>query len=241
VAHSLQIRPIATLICLIAMLILSSLGLWQTQRYQQKKAMLAAFKQQSQQAPIAFSSINPHAIIPYQKIQDQGYYQNQHTLLWQNRFHQDQSGVEVLTPVAIVGQKSWLIVDRGFIATSNNTVPSIKPAQNPALINGTIYPLDHQGFSIGPDILPPQQGYEMIQKVNIHKLQHLLKHPLMPFMLHLNAHAKNGFIRQWVVVNLPPARHISYAIQWFLMAFAVLIYWILLSRPAKKDHTHAQL
>ena len=76
----------------------------------------------------------------------------------------------------------------------------------------------------------------VMQKVDIAQLQKLTHKDYYPFVLRLNPGQAHGFVRDWQPINVLPARHLGYVVQWFLMALVLLIaYFIFCSTPLTKE------
>jgi len=179
------------------------LGGWQLHRYEFKKNLLHT-----------------------QKIMvTQGYYLNHLTFFLQNRYYQDQYGIEIITPFKILGDNKLLLVDRGWIKTNNQTIP-ISPIQGKQKITGNIKLLNEPEFILGKVILKQTPTELIIQKIDINALSKATHQLFYPFVLRLDHTQPHGFARDWVITTMPPERHMAYAVQWFLMAFVVLIIFL---------------
>ncbi|WP_019216188.1 SURF1 family cytochrome oxidase biogenesis protein [Legionella tunisiensis] len=50
-----------------------------------------------------------------------------------------------------------------------------------------------------------------------------------PFIIRLDKSEADSYVREWAVVAMPPERHYAYALQWFAIAFVILILFIALN------------
>ncbi|MDI1352426.1 MAG: SURF1 family protein, partial [bacterium] len=67
------------------------------------------------------------------------------------------------------------------------------------------------------------------------KLVHqILQKKVYPFIIRLDKQDANGFVREWAIVSMPPQRHLAYAVQWFAMAFVILIIFVALNLKNEK-------
>ncbi len=190
-----------TLLWLFFFILFCLLGIWQLHRYTYKKNLLSSV----------------------QHINVVGHYLNKSTMLLQNQFHQGQLGFDVLTPLQIAGEKKILLVDRGWIQKPASQIPHIDKVSGEQHITGYIKLLGEYQFILGENILNPNAPTIVMQKIDIDELSRITHLLFYPYILRLDPSQAHGFVREWVISTMPPGQHMAYAVQWFLMAIAVLI------------------
>jgi surfeit locus 1 family protein len=221
--HAFEFKFWPSLIALLMLIILLLLGAWQMKRYHYKQHLMSQYQQAIQQNPIAFSQLNLQHDIHFQHVHVSGIYLNDRSLLLENRFYHDKLGFEVLTPFQVEHGKV-LLINRGWVPMiADQQAANIKPVIGEQRINGYIQVLGYQGFTLGKDILTSGQWPLLIQKINIAQLQQLTHLNFYPFVLRLDSNQTSGFVSEWKPTTVLPQRHLGYAIQWFTMAFALLI------------------
>jgi surfeit locus 1 family protein len=215
------------------------LSYWQFNRYEYKKSLLAEQHSRLLSSPKPFLTVANLADsqLQFQTVKVQGYYLNHLNILMQNEYYHDQLGYEVLTPLKIKGNDKLLLIDRGWVKAINNlTPPKIANISGQQQIAGYIKTLNENKFTLGKNILNPDVYPLVIQKISFAELSQITKQSFYPYILRLNASAPNGFIRDWIISTMSPARHLGYAIQWLLMALALLIaYFCFSSQQVKND------
>ena len=84
---------------------------------------------------------------------------------------------------------------------------------------------------------------KVIQQVDIHFIEQVIKLELPPFVIKLTD-SSDGFIRNWQPVVMPPEKHYAYAVQWMGLGIAAfLVYFFALRarfRAAHKKGSHEQ-
>lgn len=171
----------------------------------------------------------------YKKIKLTGRYLAGKQFLLDNQVRDRATGYNVLTPFYVDAFKTWVLVDRGWIAqgASRNELPVVDFESEQVTITGHVYvPYDETyslgGIADGEDLSWPRR----IQFVDYAQLTTRLGVTLQPFTLRLNAQELNGYRRDWAANNLSSEKHYGYAFQWYAMACAVLVLWWLYSiRP----------
>jgi surfeit locus 1 family protein len=230
------------LLCLFFVSLFCILGEWQLYRYHFKKNLLATYQQNLTAAPQSFLTIadtdNPSAFQPVWLI---GKYVNDATMFVQNRPYQNQLGYEVLTPIKIAGKEKLLLIDRGWVKTpaDEKALPSVNAVLGELRLTGKIKWLNEYQFTLGKNMLHPEQSPLVMQKIDIAEISKLLHQSFYPFILRLDANQPNGFVRDWIITAVEPSRHMGYAVQWFVMAVVLLIAYFSFCFQRADDTTHA--
>lgn len=63
-------------------------------------------------------------------------------------------------------------------------------------------------------------------QVDLAAMEKSLGKPLLPWVVQLDETSPVAQTVYWPVVNMSADKHIAYAVQWFLMAFALVILWL---------------
>jgi len=65
-----------------------------------------------------------------------------------------------------------------------------------------------------------------------------LGEPVEPWVLLLSPQAEDGFLREWQPGGMPATRHLGYAVQWFALAAALAIIYVVVNvrrRPPGRE------
>lgn len=215
----------AVLTCAIIVFLLK-LGFWQLSRAAEKKQQLASLQSVAQQTPMVW---RPHDHPkPYQPIQITGHYLP-NTLLLDNQFYQHQLGFYVLTPFQTKAG-DIILVDRGWIARANQErFPAIEIPSGNKILQGYAYYPSQKGVLLGNAIEAHHQNDWMIEALDLKLIEKILQQTLIPFIMRLDKPSSDGLVHEWPMMVLPPERHYAYAVQWFAMAGAALIIYLVLS------------
>jgi surfeit locus 1 family protein len=216
-----------TLLTLAAMVLFVNLGRWQWHRAQQKQALAANFDAGGR--TLAEPGAHPISELPrYAQLRLTGSYDGEHQFLLDNMSHNGQPGFEVLTPLRLADGRA-LIVNRGWVplTASRSQLPDVRldsaALQTPT---GRLDDLPVAGIALGH--VPPPAGAQWPKLTSFPTMADLsaaLGQPLQSRQLLLDPGQPAGFVRDWRPANLGPARHFSYAIQWWAFgALALVLY-----------------
>jgi surfeit locus 1 family protein len=219
----------STAVTLILLGILVSLGFWQLDRAEQKRALLDQYGGGQKQTVLQLEADLKSAVgLNYQDAVVVGHYDNGHQFLLDNRTHAGQAGYQVLTPFAIRDTEVAVLVNRGWIplGKSRDRLPDVTVHEERQRISGRLKIPPGKVFMLGDE--DPRQGWPWrIQRISIESLSAELGRPLLPVVLLLDAEQPDGYVRQWrPLAGFGPERNIGYAVQWFGLAAALLIIYL---------------
>jgi surfeit locus 1 family protein len=204
------------------------LGCWQLERSHEKNEILINEQAMATKAPKAWSPTMKRPA-NYQRVTIQGQYIGPDLLL-DNQHHKHQLGYNVITPLQLENGE-LVLVDRGWVAGDKlrKQLPKYKTPMNNQSIAGYVYYPPEKRVTLGQMIDKSTDKQVVIEWVDTKELSHFLQKTVYPFIIRLDEQVEHGFVRDWPLVSMPPQRHLGYAVQWFAMAFVLLVIWIALS------------
>ncbi len=208
-----------TLAALLGTILFFTLGIWQLMRADEKRHRQAQANLEQHKAPRPFHA-NPN---PYERLKLKGHY-GEEIILLDNQHEQHQIGFHVLTPFLLENNKI-ILVDRGWVA--RDQVNQLHPPMTQTSIIGHAYYPSSKQWVLGDEIESKSNKMIISQTINLDLLSHFLQKPLYPFIIRLDEQQKEGFVRHWIINNMPWQRHIAYAIQWFCFAIIVLALYLI--------------
>lgn len=134
----LHARPGPTILILAGLVLLSSLGTWQTRRYYEKRAAEAIVRDNTLQAPVPAHTLAQLSdpSLAYRKVEVRGAIDTRYNVLFRHRQLQGRPGFWLASPLVLEDGKSAILVNRGWLPVAEgpalaNTLPA--PAA-PALV-----------------------------------------------------------------------------------------------------------
>ncbi|MFI8482141.1 SURF1 family protein [Pseudomonas sp. NPDC078700] len=216
-------RPgvIPSVAVLVLLPVLVSLGFWQLDRAEQKRQMLAAHQLQEIAAPISLDQLEGKTDRAYVRVKLRGSFDNQHSLLLDNRIRDGHAGVEVLQPFYDQISGLWVLLNRGWIPwPDRRTPPTFSTPGSTLQLNASVYVSLGDGLQL-QDSGPANAWPTLITKVDAKSLWQQLGRAGLAEELRIEP-GLAAFETQWPVVSMSPDKHLGYAVQWFAMALTLV-------------------
>lgn len=221
-------RPFTTLLTIVLIAMLISLGRWQLHRAAEKQVLYDSFAAGSD-AVRRIDGQTPR-MPRYQHVEAEGHFDATRQILIDNMFNAERAGYFVITPFALQGG-GWILVNRGWVpfGPTRAARPEIPVPADVRRIRGRADNLPSPGIHMGhPAPLAPP--YPVVANFPSHEeISRLLGEstwaPAAEAIL-LDADAPDGYARNWAPPGFPPIRHIGYAVQWFGLALALAVIYI---------------
>ncbi len=210
------------LITLAAFLLLIKLAWWQWQRSTEKEAQLQQIQSWQQQGPLSWSDAyqKSSAEIDGAPLQGVAHWLAPFVWLIDNQIWQGKAGYDVLVPVQLSHNTPVLLVNLGWVAApaGRSQLPHIKvPAE--FVLDGVLR-TRLAGLRLGQNLEDQGQWPMRLQTVEPELLESQIGLQLYSGVFYQQ---QTPFIYHYKAVVLPPEKHRAYAVQWLLLAIAVLI------------------
>lgn len=248
-----QFRPrlIPTLMTVLLLPILIALGFWQLDRAEQKALALAQFDQRLERAPLTLGrdSVDEERDW-YRPVEASGRWVGNRQLLVDNQVRNRVVGYHVLTPLLLSngvadGEPVAILVDRGWVPAGDDrgVLPDVSIADSPVALSGHIDHGPATGIRLG-GMADGESGWPLrVQYLDFDALSDLLGYPLIPMVVRMDAALPHGYLREWRPPfhgRFGPDRNRGYAFQWFALAAALLVIYLLLNVRRERHLDHAR-
>ena len=234
-------RIVATVSALLVIAIGCGAGIWQLGRAQTKIA-LAANLLARQQMPILNANAGSWTLeeAGERRMIARGQYIPEAAIWLDNRPRpvppagstNAQSGFYLMMPVRLEGQDEVLWINRGWAPRNNEnreTLPPVKTPNKVVNIEGIVFAHPGKVYELGSgkvfgDISKPriEQNFDLAVEGKLRSWTQL------PFILReLETGSEDGLVRDWPPLTSGVDRHYAYAFQWFALAFAGFLFWLI--------------
>ncbi len=235
---------VSTLCTLLIFPLLVYLGFWQLDRYAAKVTQIKQLGDRIKMPALLTLPDKPLSqetlhTLRYRQVEIRGSFINEHSILLDNQILKGKVGYRVLTPFQPLNSARWLFIDRGWITAGKTraNLPSIPIITEELRVSGMIT-LPVHGLRLKKGIqLKGETAPLRVQLVDLPALSKIFDHELYPFVLQLNPNTTYGFTIEPISFHISANRHLGYAIQWFTMALASLLYYLVIN---SRRLTHAK-
>lgn len=236
-------RFITSTLTLVFFCLFISLGNWQLDRAEQKRALYADFENRQSGKTIKLDQDHINKLeyedIVWRHVTAAGEFQEQYQILLDNQVVNGEAGYYVYTPFQLENSEYAVLVNRGWLSTGNDRTASPGLVMTKGLVDiaGVIKVEPKTGVLLKE--MPPEQitkGVYRLQQLKIDEVSALTKTKLLPYILRLEPGSNHGYLRQWQSPGSRESVNIGYAFQWFAFATTLLIIYLVINIK-RKDKT----
>ena len=235
--YEFKAKLLPTLATLILLPVLISLGIWQLGRADEKRALLEAQAQKAQLPvyDIAHERDKPQDIA-HRRLKAVGRFDAQHIIYIDNKVYQGKVGYDVVEPLLLENTDVAVLVNRGWIAATESraVLPTVPHADSPQVIEGLARIQTKDVASLGAGNRVGDDWPALVRWIDISELQQSLPFKLKPYLLLQTNDTQDGLVREWKFSSSPPEKNISYAIQWFSLATALVLIYLFVNTKKLK-------
>ncbi|QWE09674.1 SURF1 family protein [Polynucleobacter ibericus] len=215
-------------------------GIWQLGRAETKMA-LAANLQARQQMPILNANKGPWSLeeARERRMIARGQYIPEAAIWLDNRprpippvgSNNAQSGFYLMMPLKLEGGGEVLWVNRGWAPRNNEnreTLPPVQTSNTVVSVEGIVFAHPGKVYELGggknaveKDKPRIEQNFDLATESKLHSWAQA------PFILReVEVGSDDGLLREWPPLTSGVDRHYAYAFQWFALAFAGFVFWL---------------
>ena len=218
--------------------VMISLGFWQVRRADENRELMQLAEQHRKQQPLALAQLPLMQLEQdiaggqlerwqLQQVSVQGEWLNKVFLL-ENQTYEGRNGYYVIGVVKL-DDKRHVLVNRGWIVAPalRSELPVVPPVVPDAVEQGEIYVTSNV---LRDEPVFAENGWpRRIGRLNVPGLARELNVTVLPMIVRLRDGSPSALTAQWPVVNITPEKNIAYAIQWFAMSIALVLFYLALS------------
>jgi surfeit locus 1 family protein len=205
-----------------------ALGFWQLGRADTKQALQSRINDFARQPPLAIGagSVNADAFW-LRPVEARGRFEPRHVVFIDNRVYKHQPGYYVMMPLRITGTEKYVLVNRGWVAAGSerNRAPAVKTPEGEVAILGMAIPPSERFIELSSKVAEGNIWQNMVLE-RFRQATQLDVQPIIIQQTALTGAPDDGLIRDWPPVDLKRNTHLAYAVQWFALAAAIFIYYM---------------
>lgn len=228
-----RFRPfwLNTLLMIVGVSILASLGFWQLDRAEQKRQLEEAVEERLKSDPLEITgALNEGEIEQFRKLVVRGEYSGNEEILLDNATWNGKAGYHVITPLRINNSERFVLVNRGWIpvGADRKIVPETTVPEGEQLIRGRLGRIKGKPAFISSELPVDSSDGRVWFYLDGDYFSKKTGMVIEPYLLLLNKESEGGYVREWPDYEGRYGMHMAYAVQWFSFAlFALFIYiWV---------------
>jgi surfeit locus 1 family protein len=218
----------STIAATVVITIMLQLGNWQLSRGQEKEARQERLDRLSQEPGVILPDI-PVKLedFQYRQVEARGEYVSQHTIYLDNKIHKGIAGYQIITPLRIGASSMHVLVNRGWAAADldRSKLPDVPAPDGHVVISGVATTAMQKTLELSRDLVSGR----VWENLDIERYRTITGLKLQPVMILQTDRLDDGLVREWNRPDSGSAKNFGYAVQWFAMALAVLIIYLVLS------------
>lgn len=239
-------RPIPALSCLALLVVLLGMGRWQLNRAETKEELQVRYAEGSRAQPLSVEDAVAKGVeVQGFPVRVMGELYPAYSFLLDNQMQEARPGVGVLT-LFRSREGRWILVDRGWMPWgASRQIPEIPmPRESVLILAGRVYYPDSRQIVLKEDDYRQPHWPMLAQKIDLPAMEVALQAgqagvELAPFVIRLDQQldVEQGeeLLRQWPWMVMSPEKHRAYAFQWFGMALALVILFLVFSTDRRSD------
>jgi surfeit locus 1 family protein len=218
----------STIAATVGIVIFIQLGNWQLSRAEEKESRQERLDLLSREPPVAVPDIPVRLEdFQYRQVEARGEYVPLHTIYLDNKIFQGMAGYQVITPLRIGKSTMHVLVNRGWVPADRDRskLPEVPAPNGEVVVSGLATIATQKTLELSTEVV----SGKVWENLDLERYRRATGLMLQPVMILQKDDVKDGLVRQWVRPDSGAAKNLGYAFQWFAMALAVLIIYLVLS------------
>ena len=218
----------ATLAMAAGVALTITLGFWQWGRADAKQALQNRIDAFARQPPIVIGAneLKTDDVL-LRRVEAHGRFEPRHAVFIDNRHYKHQPGYYVMMPLRIAGSEKFVLVNRGWIAAGaeRNRAPAVTTPEGEMVVRGTATPPSQRFLELSSQVAEGNIWQNMV----LERYRQATQLDVQPVIIQQIEPLDDGLIRDWPPVDLKRNTHLAYAVQWFALAAAIFIYYLVIN------------
>ena len=226
---------IPTSLIIATLVLLISLGFWQLDRADEKRAIEDQIFRANSGDVELIDSAEFLKDKEHYHVRLQGSYVGDKQFIYDNQIVDQISGYYVLTPFILRGASNAILINRGFISWNGkrDKLADIDIEEKLTEVKVQISkPVKRMELKVSETT---RDFPVLIQALDLDEMSTITSLDFVSVVGLLSPESEDGYVRQWEPYTGSIERHIGYAIQWFLMALVLAFIGIRLALKQRKN------
>lgn len=218
----------STVVAVTVIAVMVQLGNWQLSRAREKESRQEKLDALSRQPAVSLPS-EPVKLedFQYRKTEVHGTYLPKYTVYLDNKIYRGAAGYHIITPLRIGTSPMHVLINRGWVAADRDRskLPNVPVPSGSVTVYGIATTATQKTLELSKEIVSGQ----VWENLDLERFRDMTGLQLQPVMVLQQNDVNDGLVREWARPDLGIGKNLGYAFQWFAMASAVLIIYLVLS------------
>lgn len=214
-----------TLAAVTGIVLTLALGNWQLGRGNERSALAERILAASGDALIALPAADIRAEdVAWRRVEVRGRFEPKYAVFIDNRILHGAAGYHVVMPLRIADSERYVLVNRGWVAGNHarSELPQIATPADTVAIAGLATVPSQRYFELSTKVA---EG-KVWQNLTLARYREAVPIAIQPIVIRQENDLDDGLMRAWGAPDLGIDKHYGYAFQWFALAAAILIYYL---------------
>jgi surfeit locus 1 family protein len=225
---------LGVVLTIVVVTVCARLGFWQLERAEEKQHLMDSYERGADRT-VRLTRANLEQLPRYQQVEARGRYDGERQVLLDNMpslgGSSGRPGYHVWTLLRLE-EGGVVLVNRGWVpmTASREHLPAVPVSDEMRTVVGRIDRLPEPGVRLAATE-PTGRWPEVLYYPTSEELSKLFGEPIPPRIVLLDPKAADGYERVWQRrgEGFGPERHIGYAVQWFALATAAFVIFIVVN------------
>jgi surfeit locus 1 family protein len=202
-----------------------SLGTWQLGRAAEKKELRTRWDTMGREAIIRVPATALNAAdVELRHVEARGVFEPRYGVLLDNRTLKGAAGYQIIMPLRIGDDGTYVLVNRGWIRSTGDRsrLPEVLTPRGEVTVTGTAMVPGRRILELSGSVI---EG-TVWQNLTIDRYRSVMPIPIQPFVIRQESALNDNLQRVWDPPDFGIDKHYGYAVQWFLLAVTLFIFYI---------------
>ncbi len=202
-----------------------ALGNWQLERGHEKAALAERIKTANRDALIELPAADIRAEdYAWRRVEVRGRFEPKYAVWIDNRVLNGIAGYHVVMPLRIDASARYVLVNRGWVAAtgSRSELPRIATPAQPVMVVGLASVPSRHYLELSTKVV---EG-NVWQNLTLERYRAVVPITVQPLVIQQENDLNDGLQRVWSAPDLGIERNYGYAFQWFALATAILVFYV---------------
>lgn len=218
----------ATIVTLCFVIIFVELGKWQLSRADERNTRHERLEELSKEPPVSMPA-SPVSLeeLQYRVVEARGHYLPDYTIYLDSKTYKGHAGYHVITPLHIAQSDLLVAINRGWVSTGGDRsiLPMVDTPTEEIVIQGTVVSPEVKTFMLDDRVV----SGKVWDHFDLERYRQLTGMDFQSVLILQDSKAEDGLIRDWIKPESGASKNIGYAVQWFSLAAATIILFLILN------------